>query len=95
MPIACIEKIKVMNENYVELQALFHEFLEDGVLMGCSEEMLRKSQPDGIRRAERCPTSLRVGRLLAGVQHAATRPASFVAGEIEFCQPDIPARPCQ
>lgn len=37
------EKIKVMNENYVELQALFHEFLEDGVLMGCSEEMLRKS----------------------------------------------------
>lgn len=42
-PIACIEKIKVMNENYVELQALFHEFLEDGVLMGGSEEMLRKS----------------------------------------------------
>ena len=43
VPIACIEKIKAMNENYVELQALFHEFLEDGVLMGCSEEMLRKS----------------------------------------------------
>ncbi len=40
-PIACVEKIKVMNENYRELQMLLRDFLEDGVLMGCGEEVLR------------------------------------------------------
>lgn len=40
-PIPCVEKIKVMNENYLELQQLLRDFLEDGVLMGCAEQDLR------------------------------------------------------
>lgn len=42
-PIPCIEKIKVMNENYQELEQLLRDFLEDGVLMGCSQEDLRSA----------------------------------------------------
>ncbi|WP_153131101.1 hypothetical protein [Dechloromonas hortensis] len=40
-PIACTEKIKVLNENFRELQQLALDALEDGVLMGCSEVHLR------------------------------------------------------
>jgi len=39
--IACIEKIKVLNENLVELGQVAQDPLEDGLLMGCSEAQLR------------------------------------------------------
>ena len=40
--LSCIEKIKVLNENLEETQALAQEALEDAVLMGGDENQLRK-----------------------------------------------------
>ncbi len=41
-PVSCTEKIKVLNENYEELRALAQEALDDALLMGCSEQQIRK-----------------------------------------------------
>jgi hypothetical protein len=41
-PVSCAEKIKVLNENLEELQALAQEALEDAVLMGCDEAQFRE-----------------------------------------------------
>lgn len=41
LPVACVEKIKVLNENYAEIRQMAQDALEDGILMGCSEEQLR------------------------------------------------------
>lgn len=40
--VSCIEKIKVLNENLEEIQALAQEALEDAVLMGCNEQQFRQ-----------------------------------------------------
>ena len=40
-PIACLEKIKVLNENYAELRQIAQDALEDALLMGCSEAQVR------------------------------------------------------
>ena len=40
-PLACVEKIKVLNENYSELQQLLQDALDDALLLGCSEKMVR------------------------------------------------------
>ena len=41
-PVSCIEKIKVLNENLEEIQAMAQEALEDAVLMGCDEAQFRQ-----------------------------------------------------
>ena len=38
VPVACIEKIKMLNENIVEIREMCREALEDAVLMGCDEK---------------------------------------------------------
>jgi len=40
-PVSCVEKIKVLNENYSELRQIAQDALEDALLMGCSEEQIR------------------------------------------------------
>jgi hypothetical protein len=40
-PVSCVEKIKVLNENYAELRQIAQDALEDALLMGCSEEQIR------------------------------------------------------
>ncbi|HEX4596808.1 MAG TPA: hypothetical protein VH278_03400 [Burkholderiaceae bacterium] len=40
-PVSCLEKIKVLNENYAELREIAQNALEDALLMGCSEEQVR------------------------------------------------------
>lgn len=40
-PIACIEKIRVMNDNFAELQRVLIDALEDGILIGADEARLR------------------------------------------------------
>lgn len=40
-PISCLEKIKVLNENYLELRQMLQDAFEDGLLMGCSETQMR------------------------------------------------------
>ncbi len=42
-PVGCTEKIKVLNENYRELEQTLKDMLEDGVLMGCDEQHLRQA----------------------------------------------------
>jgi len=39
--VSCIEKIKVLNENLEEIQAMAQEALEDAVLMGADETQFR------------------------------------------------------
>lgn len=41
-PISCTEKIKVLNENFLELRQVAIDALEDGVLMGCPEAQMRQ-----------------------------------------------------
>jgi hypothetical protein len=40
-PVACVEKIKVLNDNLAELRDVAQEALEDAVLMGCDENQVR------------------------------------------------------
>lgn len=41
-PVACVEKIKVLNENFAELRNLAQETLDDALLLGCSEAQIRQ-----------------------------------------------------
>ena len=45
-PVGCSEKIKVLNENLIEIKEICEEALEDAVLMGCDEKQLRKVLSD-------------------------------------------------
>jgi hypothetical protein len=42
-PVSCLEKIKVLNENYAELRQIAQDALEDALLMGCSEDQVRQA----------------------------------------------------
>ena len=42
-PIACVEKIRMLNENYAELRQMAQDAIEDGLLMGCSEAQMREA----------------------------------------------------
>jgi len=66
---ACIEKIRVLNENLQELRDLALAALEDGLLISCDEEQLRNTmhamidalhtdyQPQRCQLIELAPTS--------------------------------------
>jgi len=41
--VSCVEKIKVLNENYAELRQIAQDALEDALLMGCSEAQVREA----------------------------------------------------
>lgn len=47
-PVSCVEKIKVLNENWVELRNLAQEALDDALLLGCSEAQARQILHDMI-----------------------------------------------
>lgn len=51
-PISCTEKIKVLNENYLELRQILIDALEDGVLMGCDEQRLRQELAALVRSVQ-------------------------------------------
>lgn len=40
--IACVEKIKVMQQNIAELQQIAQDLFEDGILMGIDPKQLRQ-----------------------------------------------------
>ncbi len=40
--VSCREKIKVLNENLVEIQEMAQDALEDAILMGCDETQVRE-----------------------------------------------------
>jgi hypothetical protein len=39
--IACVEKVKVMQENLLEIQGLMQDAFEDALLMGCQETQFK------------------------------------------------------
>ncbi len=41
-PVSCVEKIKVLNENYAELHQMAQDALEDALLMECSEAQIKE-----------------------------------------------------
>lgn len=42
-PVSCLEKIKVLNENWRELQQLAQDAFEDALLMDCDEAQVRQA----------------------------------------------------
>lgn len=38
--VSCVEKIKVLNENFIELRQVVLDAFEDSLLMGCNEAQL-------------------------------------------------------
>jgi hypothetical protein len=41
-PVSCVDKIKVLNENLVELQQMAQDAFEDAILMECDEAQVRE-----------------------------------------------------
>jgi len=41
-PLGCTEKIKVLNENLMEIKTICQEALEDAMIMGCDETQIRE-----------------------------------------------------
>ena len=41
--VSCFEKVKVLNENYAELQQFLQDTLDDAVLLGYSEAQIREA----------------------------------------------------
>ena len=51
-PVACLEKIKVLNENILEIRQMCQDALEDAVLMGCDEKQIRSVLLQLVRSLE-------------------------------------------
>jgi len=51
-PVACSEKIKVLNENLEELREQIHDALDDALLMGCDVDQFRQTVAQMVRSLE-------------------------------------------
>jgi hypothetical protein len=51
-PVSCLEKIKVLNQNIQEIEALCADALEDGVLMGCDADQIKAALHELIEGLE-------------------------------------------
>lgn len=40
-PVSCLEKLKVLNDNFAELREAAQDAFEDALLMGCDEQQFR------------------------------------------------------
>lgn len=47
-PIACVEKLKVLRENEVELRQTLQDIFEDALLMGVAPDSMRRHLTDMI-----------------------------------------------
>ena len=41
--VSCHEKVKVLNENFVELRGMLQDVLDDALVLGCSEAQVRQA----------------------------------------------------
>ena len=41
-PLGCTEKIKILNDNLMEIREICEEAMEDAILMGCDEKQIRQ-----------------------------------------------------
>lgn len=51
-PVACVEKLKVLNENLADIRTACQDALEDAVLMGCDERQVRAVLENLVRQLE-------------------------------------------
>lgn len=51
-PVSCLEKVKVLNQNVIEIKQLAQDALEDAILMGCDEAQVRAVFYDLVARLE-------------------------------------------
>jgi hypothetical protein len=51
-PVSCHDKIKVLNENLLEIQEMAQDALEDAILMGCDENQVRAVLKDLMTKLE-------------------------------------------
>lgn len=51
-PVSCLEKVKVLNQNLIEIRQLAQDALEDAVLMGCDEAQIRAVFSDLVTKLE-------------------------------------------
>lgn len=42
-PIACVEKLKVLNSNWAELEQMIQDALDDAVLLGCTQIQVKQA----------------------------------------------------
>lgn len=47
-PVACVEKIKVLDENFAEFTQVAQDMFDDALLIGCSESQLRNLLRDWV-----------------------------------------------
>ena len=52
-PVSCVDKLKLLQENLVELQEMAQEALEDAVVMGCDEAQTRQVLADLVASLEK------------------------------------------
>lgn len=45
-PLSCVEKIKVLNDNFAELEQLAQDALDDAILMGGTQAQVRSALLD-------------------------------------------------
>ncbi len=50
--VACVEKLKVLEENLAEIAELAQDALEDAILMGVAEDQARKTLEGVVRNLE-------------------------------------------
>lgn len=41
--LSCVEKLKVLNDNFAEIEQLCQDAFEDALLMGCEESQIRSA----------------------------------------------------
>ncbi|MCL2344651.1 MAG: hypothetical protein FWC58_02205 [Desulfobulbus sp.] len=80
-PLACIEKIRVMNDNFAELRQALIDALEDGILLGADEASLRA-----------CFAAL-AAEVPLGVTTAQARSPAFRPGSSESSVISVPEAP--
>jgi len=51
-PVSCLEKVKVLNQNLIEIRQSAQDALEDAVLMGCDEAQIRAVLYDLVAKLE-------------------------------------------
>lgn len=51
-PVSCLEKVKVLNQNVIEIRQLAQDALEDAILMGCDEAQVRAVFYDLVAKLE-------------------------------------------
>ena len=50
--ISCDEKLKVLNENFDELESNFQNFFDDAILMGCDENDFKKKVLEMVHKSK-------------------------------------------